>query len=140
MSNSPSSLLYKDELLELLATLARPIDFASKNNFAFLSMVKDFESFTEEILTALRGIKSLPKDISEQIDKLVEAFSGFDVLSDDLKKERLLRAVEVMGFIRVFLEGGEGVAPKSVKKSTAPASVVSHKESSDRIKKLSTPL
>ena len=144
MSSNPP---FKAELLELIATLTRPIDFASKNNFAFLSTIKDFESFAVETVDNVKALKSLPKDISDKIDGLARAFEGFDALSDDLKKERISSAADILDTIRQSVSegGGDATAPSEKplpepppKKPKTAVPMTSYKDTTERLKKLST--
>ena len=139
MSSSPP---YKEDLLEIIGTLKRPIDFASKNNFAFLSTVKDFESFAEEMIDKAFLIGSLPKDISDHLNKLSVIFNGFDAIDDGLKKRHIGEAIVIIESIRGNLsEGGSDSKPSPQKKVLIKEPAPSfHKETTERLKKLSTPI
>jgi len=111
---------------QILDSLLKPLTFASKDNFAHLHTVKGMEHLVESLCKDAAFIpdsrsKHCPHkcetspaaggndkmrqtiDVSgkKAFDEMVLIFKGFDGLSDEAKKERIKRAIEVIEGIKL---------------------------------------
>ena len=84
---------------EIISQLKRPLEFASKNSFANLSHLRDLESTINSLIDkAVSFLSHQSSAVSNQqnLIKIKDLFSGFDLLSLNEKKERLKTAQELL--------------------------------------------
>jgi ATP-dependent DNA helicase RecG len=81
-----------DDLKTILDRIRKPLTFAARDNFAHIKSLAALETFMHSQLKDLRGAA---KDRNEIIE-LERLFSGFDVLSSDQKKERIIAASSII--------------------------------------------
>jgi ATP-dependent DNA helicase RecG len=81
-----------DEIKTILERMAKPIDFASRDNFARLDSLVDLEPFMRKQIGDLR---QLLKE-NESVRTLEDLFSRFDGLSPEQKKKRIKSALPVL--------------------------------------------
>ena len=84
---------------EIISQLKRPLEFASKNSFANLSHLRDLESTINSLIDrAVSFLSHQSSAVSNQqnLIKIKDLFSGFDLLSLNEKKERLKAAQELL--------------------------------------------
>src|SRR3990172_1744991 len=108
-----------NRLPNILSSLQRPLSFASKDNFAHLETIKGLEHLVETVCNeADELIKRdccgadppfgwVPRPRNEEYEELFERiselrglFKGFDSLSPEIKKERILRAEKMVGALK----------------------------------------
>ncbi len=85
----------RGDLSRIMDSLTRPILFASRNNFARINTIRDLESLVERLCSEAMSM-GLPEDMNTRLRELRALFRGFDSLEVDIKKERLLVAVEMI--------------------------------------------
>jgi ATP-dependent DNA helicase RecG len=84
---------------EIISQIKRPLEFASKNNFANLSHIRDLEStINSHIERAVSLLSHQQSAVSNQnnLARIKELFSGFDSLSLTEKKEHIKTAQELL--------------------------------------------
>ncbi|MDH4226256.1 MAG: ATP-dependent DNA helicase RecG [Deltaproteobacteria bacterium] len=111
---------------DILDTLTKPLAFASKDNFAHIHTVKGLEGLVTKVADEAIAAAPARKKILSEL-KLI--FAGFDSLDVELKKERVGRAIEIVGVLS---------KPKGPSVSGASASVPN--DIDENLKKLSTPI
>jgi len=92
-----------DDLKTILERLKKPLNFASRDDFAHLKSLTDLEPFVHAQIEELRRLSNDKGRIAE----LEGLFSGFDGLATDRKRAHIQKAVEL---IDRFGEEGEGMA------------------------------
>ncbi|MBI3584705.1 MAG: ATP-dependent DNA helicase RecG [Nitrospinae bacterium] len=93
-----------NSLDEIISQLKRPLEFASKNSFANLSHLRDLESTINSLIDrAVSFLSHQSSAVSNQqnLIKIKDLFSGFDLLSLNEKKERLKTAQNLLESLRV---------------------------------------
>ncbi|HLE41096.1 MAG TPA: ATP-dependent DNA helicase RecG [Nitrospirota bacterium] len=106
-----------DDLKTILDRIKKPLTFAARDNFAHIKSLAAMEQFIHAQVQELRRV-SEPIDGLSEIEKV---FSGFDSLTPDEKKKRVLRATEL---IEAFESGP--VHPVVSKTSTPPEALAQH--------------
>jgi ATP-dependent DNA helicase RecG len=81
-----------NDLKTILDRIRKPLAFAGKDNFAHLHSIAALEPF---IRTQVEDLKRVAKERPE-IFEIESLFTGFDDLSPDLKRERIIRARRVI--------------------------------------------
>jgi len=81
-----------DELKAIIERIRKPLAFAARDDFAHLKSLADIEPFIKIQIRELDRVAKERREIPE-IEKL---FSGFDGLSFDQKRDRILRAAAVI--------------------------------------------
>jgi len=76
-----------------LQRLTGPLEFAAKDNFAHLHVVKDLERFVLGWAAAAREERSLPPPF---IRRITELFTGFDTLPEQEKRKRIAQALRLL--------------------------------------------
>ncbi len=87
------------EFKEILETLRRPLVYVSKNNFAALDKVSDFEQSVRQICTRVLN-SNLPEKTQIKIKEIRESFSGFANFSSAEKKKRINSALRTINKIK----------------------------------------
>ena len=82
-----------DELKTIIERLRKPLAFAARDNFAHIKSLAALEPFIKTQVMELRRLSIDERGIAE-MEKL---FSGFDGLSPDQKKERIIAASLLIG-------------------------------------------
>ncbi len=77
-----------DDLKTIIDRIRKPLDFAARDNFAHVKSLADMEPFIRTQAEELRQVTVRHDDVTE-IEKL---FTGFDSITLDQKKERILKA------------------------------------------------
>jgi len=77
-----------DDLKTIIDRIRKPLDFAARDNFAHVKSLAAMEPFIRAQVEELRQVTARHEDVTE-IEKL---FTGFDSITLDQKKERILRA------------------------------------------------
>ena len=77
-----------DDLKTIIDRIRKPLDFAARDNFAHVKSLTAIEPFIRAQVEELRQVTARHEDVTE-IEKL---FTGFDSITLDQKKERILRA------------------------------------------------
>src|SRR3972149_1537165 len=99
---------------QILDSLLKPLTFASKDNFVHLHTVKGMEHLVESLCKEAAFIpdsrskdcgndkrrQTIDASAQKAFDEMVLIFKGFDGLLDDVKKERVKRAFEIIGEIK----------------------------------------
>jgi len=106
-----------DDLKTILDRIKKPLTFAARDNFAHIKSLAAMEPFIHAQVQELKRV-SEPIDGLSEIEKV---FSGFDSLTPDEKKKRVLRATEL---IEAFERGP--VHPVVSKTSTPPEALAQH--------------
>ncbi len=81
-----------DDLKTILDRIRKPLTFAARDNFAHLKSLAALEPF---IQSQVEGLKRIAKDRRE-ISEIVRLFVGFNALSLEQKKERIIAARAVI--------------------------------------------
>jgi ATP-dependent DNA helicase RecG len=84
-----------DELKTIIDRIRKPLDFAAKDNFAHVKSLAAMEPFIRVQVEELIQVTARHDDVNE-IGKL---FTGFDSLTLDQKKERILKASKLIDAI-----------------------------------------
>ena len=77
-----------DDLKTIIDRIRKPLDFAARDNFAHVKSLADMEPFIRAQAEELRQVTARHDDVTE-IENL---FTGFDSITLDQKKERILKA------------------------------------------------
>ncbi|MBI5047597.1 MAG: ATP-dependent DNA helicase RecG [Deltaproteobacteria bacterium] len=84
-----------DPFFQIISNLLKPLLFASKDNFAHLSAVKDIEPLVQNLCR-----QALAFPISENnVKELQNVFEGFDSLALEGKKDKIRKALEIIKVI-----------------------------------------
>jgi ATP-dependent DNA helicase RecG len=86
-----------------LTQLAKPLQFARRQNFAHLAALRDFERYVHHHLRALRTL-SCPAGVVPLLDRLAEAVHDFDALPLPAKRNRLHRFQHLLTALRQAAE------------------------------------
>ena len=89
----------RDEIDQLIASLLKPLYFASKNNFASLPNIRGLEGLYKGVLERAMRLSS-DVNLLDGLKGLKVHFHNLDNLSLPLKKERVLRIIEEIESIR----------------------------------------
>ncbi len=81
-----------DDLKTILDRIKKPLSFAARDDFAHIKSLSAIESFMH---AQVEDLKRIVKDRHE-ISEIEDLFAGFDALSLDKKKERIIKAVAVI--------------------------------------------
>ncbi|HUI66713.1 MAG TPA: ATP-dependent DNA helicase RecG [Nitrospirota bacterium] len=84
-----------DDLKTILDRIRKPLDFAARDNFAHVKSLASMESFIRAQVEELSQATARHDDITA-IEKL---FTGFDSITPDQKKERILKASKLIDAI-----------------------------------------
>ncbi|MBI5894045.1 MAG: ATP-dependent DNA helicase RecG [Deltaproteobacteria bacterium] len=118
----------------IITALQKPLLFASKNNFAHLSLLKNMEPLVISLCS-----KALSSPISiadaDNIKELQKTFEGFDRLDLHDKKDRILKGIEIVNKMT-----GHWSLVIGQKKDEASPHSLSIEEVKNNLKKLSTPI
>ncbi len=99
-----------DDLKTILDRIKKPLTFAARDNFAHIKSLAAMEPFIRAQVEELRQISGAGDGLAE-IERI---FSGFDSLTPDEKRKRVLRATEL-------LEAFEfGTTPHVASETSAP--------------------
>ncbi len=96
-----------DDLKTILDRIKKPLAFAARDSFAHLKSLAALEPFMRAQLEALRKVQQGRSELIE-LEKL---FSGFDGLTPDQKKDRILKA---SALVDSFEQSPSGPSPKIV--------------------------
>lgn len=121
-------------ITSIITALQKPLTFAAKDNFAHLHSLKNMESLVKNLCNKAL-LSHISADELNYINELQEVFEGFDDLSIDKKKERVIRGIEI----------ADGMQNKDLSACSAQADSnrtlqVSLNNTRLKIKKLSTPV
>ncbi len=81
-----------DDLKTILDRIKKPLSFAARDDFAHIKSLAAMDAF---IQSQVEDLKRIAKDRHE-ISEIKDLFAGFDALSLDKKKERIIKAVAVI--------------------------------------------
>ncbi|MBI3753459.1 MAG: ATP-dependent DNA helicase RecG [Deltaproteobacteria bacterium] len=84
-----------DPFPQIISNLLKPLTFASKDNFAHLSAVRDIEALVKRLCQQAISL-SITANEREKITGIQNIFSGFDAIALDKKRERIKRAFEII--------------------------------------------
>ncbi len=88
-----------DELKIILDRMKKPLAFASRDNFAHLKSLAALEPFMQVQAEELKRVAKERPEVSE----IEELFSGFDSLTPEKKKDRILKASAVIDALEYAL-------------------------------------
>jgi len=84
------------KISEIIDALSRPLVFASKDGFSRIGAVKGLEGLVARL--CLEAIsRNPPGEMGEKFGELIDLFTGFDSLGAAEKKEKVSRAMELVG-------------------------------------------
>ncbi len=118
-----------DDLKSILERIKKPLSFASRDDFAHIKSLTSMESFIRAQVEELKRISQNTPVLAE-LEKL---FAGFDSLSNDAKKERVIAASTLIDVL--LLSRDERQQQASPQQSDER-----HKEANRSPLKLDTPL
>ena len=105
-------------LSQIIDSLLKPLTFASKDNFAHLHTVKGMEHLVESLCKeAAPGIDASGR---KALDEMILIFKGFDGLTDEAKKERIKRAIEIIEGIKKGFPSPQPL-PKGEREQKSPS-------------------
>jgi len=81
-----------DDLKTILDRIKKPLSFAARDEFAHIKSLAAMEAF---IKAQVENLKRIVKD-SHEIAEIEHLFAGFDSLSQENKKDRIIKAVAVI--------------------------------------------
>lgn len=84
------------DLEEILNSIERPLLFASKNSFSHLPNIKGLESTIQKIAVGSRQSAVITPEKREKLRRIAESLKGFDSLLLEEKKERVVRAINIV--------------------------------------------
>ncbi len=101
-----------------LRKLSGPLEFAAKDDFAHLHVLKDLERFVQGWAAAARKERALPPPF---IRRITESFSGFDTLPEREKRRRIRTTLHLLKSPAILLEEGPAWAltPEELPDETA---------------------
>jgi len=124
-----------DPFSQIITTLLKPLIFASKDNFAHLSAIKNIAELTQNLCQqALR--LSISDGTMRRVRELQNIFVGFDSMTVDQKKDKITKAMEIIEGLKVK---GERSMIKTLTPNTLHLSP-DFEEIKTRVSRLSTPL
>jgi ATP-dependent DNA helicase RecG len=104
----------KERLTEIIESLSRPLEFASKDDFAHIESLKGLGTLVERLSDEALGMGPA-RGLDSAFRELKETFTGFDDLGPGEKKERVLKGIEIvksMKAVEPVLKEGVGVELK----------------------------
>ena len=123
-----------DDLKTIIDRIRKPLDFAARDNFAHVKSLADMEPFIRTQAEELRQVTVRHDDVTE-IEKL---FAGFDSITLDQKKERILKASILIAAIEHRYESA--VHDRQNPPSERVASGTSPRNSTATVLQLDTPV
>ncbi len=87
-----------DDLKTILDRIRKPLAFASRDNFAHITSLADPGLFIKKQIDDLKKVTNVPDDLRE-VERL---FSDFDGLSPELKKERIIKASQMLDAFEIM--------------------------------------
>lgn len=87
------------EFEEIISSIEKPLLFASKNSFAHLPNIKGLESTIRQIISKADQT-SISVHQRESIHIIADTLSGFDSMSLEEKKDRMLKAIGILDELR----------------------------------------
>ena len=97
----------RTELEKFLASVRKPLEFASGNDFANLAKIPGLEKNVRDICTRALA-EDLPPNIHPLVSSLRESFSGFSEMGAVEKKRKISSALRTLGRIRSLAAGRPG--------------------------------
>jgi ATP-dependent DNA helicase RecG len=88
------------EFEEILESIERPLLFASKNSFSHLPNIKGLEATIQKIAVGSRQSAVISTEKRERLQRIAESLKGFDSLLFEEKKERIVRAINIVEELR----------------------------------------
>ena len=102
-----------------LSRLDKPLQYATRNDFANLSRLRDLESFAGRQIQALRSL-SLPASMPGLLAQLAETVLGFDDLAAAEKRRRAQQAAQILSRLHAALENAAAPTTPAPSPSTPP--------------------
>jgi ATP-dependent DNA helicase RecG len=91
------------EIRTRLAQIDRPLQYATRNNFAHLAKLRDLERYVQHHVHALQALK-LPSPLPPLLQQLLSTVQGFDTLPLPRKQERLRQLHRLLAHMRAIVQ------------------------------------
>ncbi|HBR18417.1 MAG TPA: DNA helicase RecG [Deltaproteobacteria bacterium] len=128
-----------DPFSQIISNLLKPIVFASKDNFAHLSAIKNIEVLAQNLCQQALTL-SISDSNAKKVKEIQNVFEGFDALALEGKKDKIRKAFDIIKEIKG--RGGEGPKGQAfyLNPQTPEPLASDLYEIKTRLSKLSTPL
>ena len=103
-----------------LDRLAKPFQYAARNDFANLSKLRDLESFVRHQIQALRSLP-LPASMPDLLAQLAAAALEFDGLTLVEKRQRVKQAAQILSRLHALSDGSDAPADPAPEPVATPA-------------------
>ena len=92
-----------------LSRLDKPLQYATRNDFANLPKLRDLESFVQHQIQALQS-RPLPASMPALLTQLAETVRGFDDLPLAEKRQRVQQAVQILSRLHDLSAGADDLS------------------------------
>src|SRR5918912_3666207 len=106
----------RDQLIERLHQIRRPLQFAARQNFSKITIIQGLEARLLEWLDAAGALR-LPPDIAANLDACRRLFRGFDDADLPTKRMAIVTALSRLDHVIALLDGQPKQDPTSVQAS-----------------------
>jgi ATP-dependent DNA helicase RecG len=109
-----------ESLIQIVQKMEAPVAFASENAYCRLSQVKNLETVMISLLRRLKeeicqdGHRLQKAELDRRSDELIILFSGYDLLSEGEKRNRLFQATSLLFRLKTLLKSLPGTDPHEV--------------------------
>jgi ATP-dependent DNA helicase RecG len=108
----------RDQLIERLRQIRRPLQFAARQNFSKMAIVQDLETRLLEWFDAA-GALPIPPDIAANLDACRRLFRGFDQADPPTKRTAIATALGRLDHLIALLQGQPAQEPTCAQASQA---------------------
>ncbi len=114
-----------------LSRLDKPLQYATRHDFANLHKLRDLESFVEHQVQALRSLP-LPISMPGLLAQLAATVLGFDDLALAEKRQRVQQAAQILSRLHALVDGSSAlptpVAPPKPRAAATPTPVAASED------------
>ena len=103
-----------------LSRLDKPLQYATRNDFANLPKLRDLETFVEHQIQALQSLP-LPASMPRLLAQLAGAVLRFDDLTLPEKRQRAQQAVQILSRLYALLDGADAPTGPVSRPTATPA-------------------
>jgi ATP-dependent DNA helicase RecG len=97
----------RNQLVERLNQIRRPLQFAARQNFRKIAVVQDLEARLLEWLNAATALQP-PPSVAANLDACRRLFSGFDKAAPAAKRQIIVTALGRLDYLIALVEGPTG--------------------------------
>ena len=109
-----------------LSRLDKPLQYATRNDFADLHKLRDLESFVRHQIQVLQSL-ALPASMPAVLTQLAETVLGFDDLTLTEKRQRVQQAARILSRLHTLSDKSDAPTPKRTA-TLAPASAAASED------------